>query len=181
MLNLPNTITLVRIAFIPVLFVLLLFPGKTVGLFAALSFLVASLTDFLDGFLARRQNSVTRLGKVLDPLADKLLITVCLIMLIPLRSVPAWIVAVIVCREVAVTGLRGIAAAEGMIIPAESWGKKKTAFQIVAIISLLLHYEYFYIDCHQVGMALLYIALALTVLSGLLFFYWFFQKISLSQ
>ena len=173
MLNLPNCLTLVRIAFIPVLFVLLFFPGKLVAFVAALCFSIASLTDFFDGFLARKRNSVTQTGKILDPLADKLLVTACLIMLIPLRDVQAWVVAIIVCREIAVTGLRGVAAAGGLIMPAETMGKKKTAFQITAIICLLLHYKYFQIDLHQVGMGLLLVAMVLTVWSGCIYFYRF--------
>ena len=178
MLTLPNVLTLIRIALIPVLLILLFFPGKMFSLSAALLFLVASATDFLDGFLARRRNSVTRLGKMLDPLADKLLITVCLIMLISLHKVPAWVVAIIVCREIAVTGLRGAVALEGLVIPAEPVGKKKTAVQIVAVFFLLLHYQYFQVDFHQIGTAFLMIALVLTVWSGVVYFYKFSSAIS---
>lgn len=176
MLNLPNTLTLIRIGFVPVIFGLLFFPGKIAGLFAAVCFLIASLTDFLDGFFARRRNSITSVGKILDPLADKLLVIVCLIMLIPLHNVPAWIVTIIVVREIAVTGLRGVAATKGLIIPAGSWGKKKTIFQIVATISLLLHYEYFQLDLHKIGIVVLIIAMVLTVWSGLVYLYRFFQE-----
>jgi len=178
MLNLPNLLTLIRIAFIPILFILLFFSGKLFSFFAALCFFIASLTDFLDGFLARRRNSITRIGKILDPLADKLLVTACLIMLIPLHHVQAWVVAIIVSREIAVTGLRGVAAVEGLIIPAGTMGKKKTAFQIVAIFFLLLHYEYFQVNAHQVGMWLLMIAMVLTIWSGLVFFYRFSREIN---
>jgi CDP-diacylglycerol--glycerol-3-phosphate 3-phosphatidyltransferase len=179
MLNLPNILTLSRIAFIPVLFILLFFPGKTASFFAALCFALASLTDLLDGFFARRRNSITRLGKILDPLADKLLITACLIMLIPLHWVAAWVAAIIVTREIAITGLRGIAAIEGLVIPAETLGKKKTAFQVVAVFSLLLHYEYFHINFHQIGNVLLFFAMLLAVWSGLVYFYRFSYLINL--
>jgi CDP-diacylglycerol--glycerol-3-phosphate 3-phosphatidyltransferase len=179
MLNLPNILTLSRIAFIPVLFILLFFSGKTASFFAALCFSLASLTDFFDGFFARRRNSITRLGKILDPLADKLLINACLIMLIPLHEVAAWVVAIIVTREIAITGLRGIAAIEGLVIPAETLGKKKTAFQVVAVFSLLLHYEYFHINFHQIGNVLLFFAMLLAVWSGLVYFYRFFYLIDL--
>lgn len=178
MLTLPNVLTLIRIAFIPLLFVLLFFPEKIISFFSALCFLIASITDFLDGFLARRRNSITRLGKILDPLADKLLITACLVMLISLHNIPAWIVAIIVSREMAITGLRGAAAIEGLVIPAETLGKKKTAFQIAAIFFLLLHYKYFQVDFHQIGTVLLLIALVLTVWSGLVYFYKFFYDMS---
>ena len=179
MLNLPNILTLSRIAFIPVLFILLFFPGKTTSFFAALCFALASFTDFLDGFFARKRNSITRLGKILDPLADKLLITACLIMLIPLHEVAAWVVAIIVSREIAITGLRGIAAIEGLVIPAETLGKKKTAFQVVAVFSLLLHYKYFHINFHQIGNILLFFAMLLAVWSGLVYFYRFSFLINL--
>ena len=173
MLNLPNILTLSRIALIPVLFILLFFPGKTASFFAAFCFALASLTDFLDGYFARKRNSITRLGKILDPLADKLLVSACLIMLIPLHGVAAWVVAIIVSREIAITGLRGIAAIEGLVIPAEKLGKQKTAFQVFAVLSLLLHYEYFHLNFHQIGNVLLFLAMLLTVWSGLVYFYRF--------
>jgi CDP-diacylglycerol--glycerol-3-phosphate 3-phosphatidyltransferase len=173
MSNLPNILTLIRIAFIPVLFILLFFPEKKASFFAALCFALAALTDFLDGFFARRKNCITRLGTILDPLADKLLITACLIMLIPLHDVAAPMVVIIISRELAITGLRGIAAIEGFVIPAGKLGKQKTAFQVMAIFSLLLHYEYFHINFHQVGNVLLIFAMLLAVWSGLVYFYRF--------
>ena len=179
MLNLPNFLTLTRIAFIPVLFILLFFPGKAASFFAALCFSLASLTDFLDGFFARRRNSITRLGKALDPLADKLLITACLIMLIPLHGVDAWVVAIIVSRELAITGLRGIGAIEGLVIPSEKLGKIKTAMQVVAIFFLLIHYEYFQVNFHQIGTILLYAAMFLSVWSGLAYLYRFSYLLSI--
>lgn len=166
MLNLPNCLTLLRIGFIPVLFFLLFDPGKKAGVIAAVCFTVASLTDILDGFLARKHNTVTSIGKVMDPLADKLLITVCLIMLIPLHQVPAWVVTILVSRDLAITGLRSVAALQGSAMPAEAMGKQKTAFQTVAIIFLLLHHQYLTIDFHSVGMGLLMVALVLSVWSG---------------
>ena len=177
MLNLPNSLTLIRIAIIPVLYVLLLDSGRTAGLMAVVCFLIASLTDFLDGFLARRHNAITRIGKFLDPLADKLLVAVCLIMLIPLHNVHAGIVAVIISREIAITGLRGVAAIEGMVMPADTLGKQKTAFQDVAIICLLIHYTYAGINFHSIGMILLVIAMILGVVSGLAYAYRFYMKV----
>ena len=109
---------------------------------------------------------VTPLGKVLDPLADKLLVSVTMIMLITLNRVPAWIVMVIIAREIAVTGLRGIAVVEGKVIEASSLGKYKTIFQSVALILLCLHYQYLKVDCHAVGMTFLWVALILTLWSG---------------
>ena len=112
-------------------------------------------TDFLDGFLARRQRLVSRLGKFMDPLADKLLVSAALIMLIPLGRVPAWMAFIIVGRELAVTGLRGLAAAEGIILAPDRWGKAKTLLQMAALTALILHYPYDGIDFHGLGMWLL--------------------------
>lgn len=169
MLNLPNCLTLLRIGFIPVLFFLLFDPGRMAGVIAAMCFTVASLTDILDGFLARKHNAVTPVGKVMDPLADKLLITVCLIMLIPLHHVPAWAVTILVARDLAITGLRSVAALHGAAIPAEALGKHKTAFQTAAVVFLLVHYEYLGIDCHSVGIGLLLVALIFSVWSGVVY------------
>ena len=113
-INLPNMITVFRIMLVPVLFLLLFFsPGKLQSFFAGLVFSVASIYDCVDGYLARRMNLVTDFGKFLDPLADKLLIMTAFIMLIPLERVPAWMIALIVAREIAVTGLRSVAADSG--------------------------------------------------------------------
>ena len=113
---------------------------------------------------------VTPLGKFLDPLADKLLVSVTIIMLITLNRIPAWIVILIIAREMAVTGLRGIAVAEGKVIEASSLGKYKTILQSVALICLCLHYQYLKVNFHVVGMAFLYVALVLTMWSGWLYF-----------
>ena len=114
--NLPNSLTLFRVACIPVLVLLLFFPHKATSFVAALVFALASISDLLDGFLARRQQLVTTFGKFLDPLADKLIVSAALIMLIPLGRAPAWMVVVIVGRELAITGLRSMAVSEGKVI-----------------------------------------------------------------
>ena len=131
---------------------------------------LASISDLLDGFLARRQQLVTTFGKFLDPLADKLIVSAALIMLIPLGRAPAWMVVVIVGRELAITGLRSMAVSEGKVISADELGKKKMVFQIVAILGLLLHYEYFGINLHAVGMFFLWLAVVLTLWSGFNYF-----------
>ncbi len=165
--NLPNLMTALRLASIPLVFTLLhFFPGKLGSFMAALCVSAAFVTDFLDGFLARRYGAVTTLGKFLDPLADKILVCVTMIMLIPLERIPVWMVIVILIREIGLTGLRGIAAGEGVIIQASKLGKYKTAFQAVALVGLCLHYTYFRVDFHLVGMVLLWVALVLTVWSG---------------
>ena len=168
--NLPNSLTLFRVACIPVLIVLLFFPHKATSFLAAVVFGLASISDLLDGFLARRQQLVTTFGKFLDPLADKLVVSAALIMLIPLGRAPAWMVVVIVGRELAITGLRSVAVSEGKVISADELGKKKMVFQIVAILGLLLHYEYFGINFHAVGMFFLWLAVALTLWSGFNYF-----------
>ncbi len=166
----PNHLTLYRIASIPVLMVLLLFSNKVCALLAAIVFSAASLTDLLDGLFARRRGLESTLGKFLDPLADKLLISAALIMLIPHGRVPAWIAFVIIGREIAVTGLRAILSERGVVMSAAELGKYKTGFQIAAIISLLIHYTYFNIDFHEVGRVLLWVALILTIWSGARYF-----------
>jgi len=187
LLNLPNILTLARVAAVPVLVVLLLFEGRAVGFWAAIVFSLAAITDWLDGYLARRWDVVTVLGKFLDPLADKLIVMAALIMLIPVGHVPAWAVFVILAREMIVTGLRSIASSEGIVIAASDLGKNKTIFQMVAIIGLLLHYDYywlfgikwelFHVSMHNVGMFFFYIALALTIWSGADYLAKFFRVI----
>jgi CDP-diacylglycerol--glycerol-3-phosphate 3-phosphatidyltransferase len=130
---------------------------------AALVFGLASISDLLDGFLARRRQMVTTLGQFLDPLADKLIVSAALIMLIPLGRVPAWMVVVIIGRELAITGLRSVAVSEGKVISASELGKKKMVFQIVAVLGLLLHYNYFGVDCHAVGMFFMWLAVIVTL------------------
>jgi CDP-diacylglycerol--glycerol-3-phosphate 3-phosphatidyltransferase len=173
--TLPNKLTLLRIACTPVMVVLLCFTGKTSSFLAALLFSLASITDLLDGFLARRRKMVTNFGKHFDPLADKLLVSATLIMLIPLGRVEAWMVLVIIGREIAVTGLRGIASSEGVILTPTEISKKKTVFQFVAILALLLHYEYLGIDFHAVGMAFIWLAVVVTLWSGIMYFrkFWY--------
>jgi CDP-diacylglycerol--glycerol-3-phosphate 3-phosphatidyltransferase len=168
--NTPNAISFLRVAAIPFVVGFLFFPDPLSSFLAALFFLVASLTDLLDGYIARQQKTETAVGKLLDPMADKLLINSALIMLISLGRIPAWMVVLIVGREVAVTGLRGIATTQGLVIAASNWGKAKLIFQSMASIGLILHYEYLGIDFHSLGMVLLWIALGITLWSGLDYF-----------
>ena len=184
--TLPNLLTLFRIFVTPLFFILFFyFPTKVFSLLASLLFALASLTDFLDGYIARRWNLETSLGKFLDPLADKLLVAVALIMLIPLDRVPSWMVAVIIGREILVTGLRVVAVTENMVISASRLGKYKTVLQIVSVICLLIHYEYqlniqssyFLINFHEMGMGLLWLAMFVTVWSGIDYFRKFFKQV----
>jgi len=169
----PNILTLIRIATVPLLIYLLLFPGPLASAAAAAVFLAATVTDFLDGYIARNYGSGTDLGKFLDPLADKLVVTAALIMLAGMPRVPrvpAWIVVVLVSREILVTGLRAVAATQGRIIGAEELGKYKMVLQSIAIQGLLVHYTYFHIDFFSAGMFVLWIALILSVWSGVEYF-----------
>jgi CDP-diacylglycerol--glycerol-3-phosphate 3-phosphatidyltransferase len=173
--NLPNLLTVTRILAIPLVMVLLCFSSPWASFLGALCFALAGATDILDGFLARRQRSVTPFGKFMDPLADKLLVSAALIMLIPLGRVPAWMAVVIIGRELMVTGLRGLAAAEGIILAPDRWGKAKTILQMVAITALILHYPYEALDFQRLGSALLWVAMVVTVASGLGYFTTFFR------
>jgi CDP-diacylglycerol--glycerol-3-phosphate 3-phosphatidyltransferase len=149
MINLPTWITIVRIFMTPVLVVVLMTRvtafepiGLSWQMIGAAVFLVASFTDYLDGWLARRRDQVTTLGILLDPIADKLLTTAAFISLVQIGGAPAWMVWIIVGREFAIDGLRMIASSQGITIGASVWGKYKTASQVVAIVLLILGYEY---------------------------------------
>ncbi|WP_066893742.1 CDP-diacylglycerol--glycerol-3-phosphate 3-phosphatidyltransferase [Clostridium nigeriense] len=138
-MNLANKLTMIRIFLVPVFLIFIAVKNIPYGTFiATFIFIIASLTDQLDGYIARSRNQVTTFGKFMDPLADKLLVTAALISLVELQVVPAWATVVIIAREFAVSGLRTIAAAEGKVIAASMWGKVKTVTQIAAIIALLL-------------------------------------------
>lgn len=170
MAALPNILSLLRIALTPVLVYFLTDTGPLYSAIAACLFFVACLTDFFDGYLARRHGYTTLLGQFLDPLADKLLIASALIMLSAAdRSprVPAWMVVIIVGRELAVTGLRAIASGEGVLLPAEELGKYKMICQMFALHGLLIHYTYAFVDFHIAGMYFLWISLVLGLWSGI--------------
>jgi CDP-diacylglycerol---glycerol-3-phosphate 3-phosphatidyltransferase len=181
--NLPNKLTAFRVASIPIVVFFLYFSetgcsfinlsNKWCSFFAALFIALAFITDILDGYYARKYGAVTTLGKFMDPLADKILVTISMIMLIPLGRIPTLIVIVIIAREMAVTGLRTIAAEQGIVIQADQLGKFKTIFQAVALLGLSLHYEYLDVDFQVIGMVFLYAALVLTIWSGLAYFYEF--------
>lgn len=176
MFNLANKLTLLRILAIPFIVLLLYFENRLTCFVAAAVFVLASLTDMVDGIVARRQNMVTNFGKFLDPLADKLLIGSVLIMLADLQWVPAWVVVIIVCRELAVTGLRAAAMEQGLVLAADRYGKFKTILQTLALIPLILHYPIFGLDPVGPGLFLLYLALFMTVFSGANYLYNFYRN-----
>jgi len=172
---LPNVLSLLRIAIVPVIVVTLLWPGPQPRAIAAALFLLAALTDFFDGWIARRRGVSTVLGQFLDPLADKLLVVAILIMLAgmpPEPRVPAWMAVVVVSRELAVTGLRGIASHGGVVMAAEALGKYKMTFQIFALFCLLVHYTYplgifgLQMNFHAAGMLFLWVAIVFAVWSA---------------
>ena len=175
--NLPNWLSLGRIAAVPVIVLILALGqgGKITSYVAAVIYLIAVLTDLLDGYLARKFQVVTNLGRFLDPLADKLINSAALIMLIPLGRVPAWMTFLIIGREIAVTGLRGIAVTEGIVIEASAWGKRKTLTQNIALFCLIWHYPFFGRNAQGVGMILLWLALVLTYWSAYNYFKAFYR------
>jgi len=175
-LNLPNMLSLARVAAVPVIILLLIYPGRVLSLIAAIFFLLICITDWLDGYVARKRGLVTSLGKFLDPLADKLLILSSFIMLIPSGRVPAWVVALIVAREIAITGLRAVASDMGIVIAAGKLGKIKTVTQIISVAALLAHYTWYGIDFHLIGILALIPAFILTMWSGLDYFVKFFSS-----
>lgn len=164
-MNLPNKLTLFRVILIPFFVFFLLAPYfKGYGNYIAVAiFIVASITDFLDGKIARKYHLVTNFGKFMDPLADKLLVSSALICLVALNKIPAWIVIVIIAREFIISGFRLVAADNGVVIAASYWGKFKTAFQMVTVIVLILNIpgKVFAV----IGTVLIYISLVLTVIS----------------
>ncbi len=182
-MNLPNKITLSRVLMIPIfmIFMIVDFGWTTISfggtemplehLVGALIFVLASMTDWLDGYLARKHNLITNMGKFLDPLADKLLVAAALIILVEMGLAPAWVVILILSREFAVTGLRLVLVGEGEVVAASSMGKIKTVTQLIAIIVLLFNNAFFEAMNIPFGTIMLYIALFFTVLSGIDYFY----------
>jgi CDP-diacylglycerol--glycerol-3-phosphate 3-phosphatidyltransferase len=205
--NLPNMLTMFRIAIIPLVLVFIYYDSRVNAFIAACLFATASATDFLDGWLARRKGLITVLGKFLDPLADKLIVTSTLVMLIPLGRIPAWVVVLLLARELAITSLRSIAVNEGLVIAASQGGKWKTAFQLTGILGLLIHYPYPiavitpalhdlvagtwfhellaevgiplrpWVDFHVVGLWLIYLSLFFSIFSASQYLYRFVRAV----
>lgn len=184
--NLPNMLTYIRIAAIP-LVMLLIWQGEPKScVLAAWVYSFATITDFFDGWLARRMGLVTVLGKFLDPLADKLMVMAMLVLMVALNRVPGWLVVIILAREMTINGLRAIASSEGLVIPAGWFGKYKTALQMIAVMCLLVHYEYtvwFFgvhaarVDFNVVGMWVLGLSVVFSILSAVLYFRDFFRAL----
>ncbi|MFW6016798.1 MAG: CDP-diacylglycerol--glycerol-3-phosphate 3-phosphatidyltransferase [bacterium] len=171
-MNLPNKLTLIRILLVPVfmgfLFLRKDYPGYA-EILALITFVVAAITDGLDGYLARKSKIVTKFGKIMDPLADKLLISAALISFVAMREISAWAAIIIIGRELAITGLRVIAASEGIVISANKWGKLKTISQIIAIIIVIIEPEVIFIP-PLLPHILIWLAVFITVYSGYIYF-----------
>ncbi len=174
-MSLPNSLTLLRIFFVPLLVVLLLTKEPNMDLWAVGVFLLAATTDLLDGYLARRRAQVSRVGILLDPIADKLLTSAAFISLVELQQIPAWIVVIIIGREFAVSGLRSIASAEGFTMPASDLGKTKMVLQVVAITVIVL--ERRYPRLHPLGDVLLWLVVGIALLSAAEYFWAFWKKL----
>jgi len=175
LLNAPNLITLARIAMVPVFLYLLYYENRRNSFWAAIIYAVCALTDWFDGWLARVSDRVTTLGKFLDPLSDKVIVLSALVMLVKLGRVPVWVVVIIVAREFLISGLRTIAASEGLLISASQGGKWKTSLQLSGIICLMLHYHFgidygfgrvLVTDFHAVGLVVLYLSLGPSIASA---------------
>lgn len=163
-MNLPNKLTILRVIMIPFFVLALLYNGgqnQTLRYVAAAIFIIASLTDMLDGKIARKYDLVTNFGKFMDPLADKLLVCSALICLVELKELPAWMVIVIISREFIISGFRLVASDNGVVIAASYWGKFKTTFQMIAVVLLIVGIP----SLSMVTTAVVWIALVLTVIS----------------
>lgn len=172
-LNLPTLLTFSRIVLIP--FFILTAPDRPY--LGALIFGIASITDFLDGFLARRRGQITKFGIILDPIADKFLIISALILLVDMARLSAWIAIVIIVREFLVTGLRAVALSKDIVIPAEMGGKLKTSSQIAAILCLIISMDIYGVDLYDIGIVFIWISLILSIVSGVQYTVSFWKKI----
>ncbi len=178
--NLPNTLTVIRMLLVPVM-VLVMWdePTPFQNYLSCFIFVAAMITDIVDGYLARKWNLVSPAGAYLDPMADKLMTATVLIMLIPLGRVSAALVALLLCRELAITGLRGIASQEGILLPADTLGKVKTAYQSTGIGMLLWHEDFFFFDVHSAGVVVLWIGTFFAIASAWDYFWKFFKATSI--
>jgi len=170
-MNLANKLTMLRIFLVPIFLIFMAVKDIPYGREVATAiFIIASLTDKLDGYIARSRNQITNFGKFMDPLADKLLVTAALVSLVELHIVPSWVAMIIIAREFAVSGLRTIAASEGKVIAASWWGKIKTVIQIVAIITALLNLSYVHPILNVLTNILMTAAVIITIISGVDYF-----------
>ena len=165
-MNLPNKLTIARVCMVPLVMVALMMNTGTSRVVAMVIFALASLTDMLDGKIARKYNLITNFGKLMDPLADKILTAAAMVCLVELGDLAAWIVVIILFREYAITGLRSVAASENIVVAANIWGKVKTVCQMFALMLLMLKPQIMALCGINLGLWLMYVALILTVYSG---------------
>ena len=166
-MNLPNKLTIARMAMVPLFMIALLMNTPASRILATVIFALASLTDMLDGQIARKYNMVTNFGKLMDPLADKVLTAAAMICLVELGDLAAWIAVVIIFREYLITGLRSVAASENIVVAANIWGKVKTVCQMIALMLLMVKPQFVALCGIDLGLWIMYVAVALTIYSGL--------------
>ena len=166
-MNLPNKLTIARMCMVPLFIIALMMNTPASRLIATVIFALASLTDMLDGQIARKYNMVTNFGKLMDPLADKVLTAAAMICLVELGDLAAWIAVVIIFREYLITGLRSVAASENIVVAANIWGKVKTVCQMIALMLLMVKPQIIDLCGINIGLWLMYVAVALTIYSGL--------------
>ncbi len=180
--NIPNTLTMARIAAIPAVLYFMAQRDPLHAFYAVCVFGVASATDGLDGYIARKTGAITMLGKFLDPLADKLLVMSCLVYMVQMGTIKAWLAVLLIARELSITGLRAIASGEGLVIAASAGGKSKTAFQMAGLAALIIHYPYpiwltdAVVDFHIVGTYLIYISLVFSLFSAMEYIQLFIEE-----
>ncbi len=165
-MNLPNKLTVARVCMVPLFMVALMLNTEVSRVVATVIFALASFTDMLDGKIARKHNLITNFGKLMDPLADKILTAAAMVCLVELGDLAAWIVVIILFREYAITGLRSVAASENIVVAANIWGKVKTVCQMIALMLLMLKPQIVALCGVNLGLILMYVALLLTVYSG---------------
>jgi CDP-diacylglycerol---glycerol-3-phosphate 3-phosphatidyltransferase len=171
--SLPNILTMLRVAAIPVVLIYIDNESPLRSFVAALVYSATALTDWFDGYLARKWNQVSLVGKYLDPLADKLLVMATLVWMVPLGRIEAWVVILLLARELSISALRSVASSEGLVISAREMGKRKTALQMAAILCLIIHFRYpilftdNYVDAHIVGLYTIYISLVFSLFSAI--------------
>ena len=175
-LNLPNSLTLIRIILVPVFYAVLMFDTKFTNIVAMYIFVFASLTDFVDGFIARKYGLITKAGKILDPIADKILVAAAFIALVELGRISGWLVAIILSREFVVGALRDYASSEGVVIPAGWSGKFKTTFQMLAIGFLVYKQDLWNLPVFTIGKILIYISVAISIYSAIDYYIKYFKN-----
>lgn len=180
---LPNILTFMRILMIPLVLVYIDNESPLRSFIAAVLYGASAITDFIDGYLARRFNQESLLGKFLDPLADKILVMATLVWMVPMGRIEAWLVVLLIARELSITGLRSVASSEGLTIQARQLGKRKTALQMIGILGLIIHFRYpilftsHYVDFHLVGLYTIYLSLVFSIFSAVEYIMLFAQAV----